>query len=161
MSYNTFYPQSIDPFDILFQNMLRGTGFKTIRSSMDYPCDIYFDDDCLIIDLPIVDANVDDIKVTNAGDKIRVVYHRPEKNNVSDFTYLNRSIVRRDFDLMWQISPKFDLSKLQANYRNGLFSIRVPWSEESLPKEVPVLDLSNQSNKIASGAKKLREEAVN
>jgi len=158
MSYNTFYPSSIDPFDILFQNMLRGTGFKTIQSKIDYPCDIYFNDDFLVFNIPVVGGKAEDIKVIKTDDEVIVSYHRSDKapDNVN---YLSRSVVRRDFELAWKISPKFDLENLQANYQNGLFTIQIPWAKKSLPKEVPVLDLSNPSSKLTkSGAKPLREE---
>lgn len=160
MSYNTLYPSSIDPFDILFQNMLRGTGFKTIQSKIDYPCDIYFNDDVLVFNIPIVGGKAEDIKVIKTDDEVRVSYHRSDKAPEDDITYVSRSVVRRDFELAWKISPKFDLENLQANYQNGLFTIQIPWAKKSLPKEVPVVDLSNLSNKLATGAKTLREEAV-
>lgn len=153
MSYNNVFP-SLDPFDILFQNMLRGSGYKPVQSKMDYPCDIYLNDEFLVFNIPIVGGNVDDIKLIKTDDEIRVSYHRSDKLP-TDVTFLNRSITRRDFELAWKISPKFDLENLHANYQNGLFSIQIPWASKSLPKEVPILDLTY--NKVQS---KLADELV-
>lgn len=160
MSLNTIF-STIDPFDILFQNMLQGNGYKSLQSKPDYPCDIYFNDEFLVFNIPIVGGKVDDIKVIKTDDEIRVSYHRSDKLP-EEVTYLNRSIARRDFELAWKISPKFDLENLHANYQNGLFSIQIPWAAKSLPKEVPVLDLSHNKtqSKLANAAKAKLSETL-
>lgn len=137
MSYN----ESINVFDILYQNMLKGAGYTTIPSRLDYPCDIYVNDEYLTLDIPVVGGNIEDIKVIRTDDEIRVTYHRSDKTP-ENVTYISRSVARRDFELAWKISPKFDLENLHANYRNGLFSIQIPRAAKSLPREVPILDLS-------------------
>lgn len=160
MSYNTIL-SSIDPFDILFQNMLRGTGYKPVQSKIDYPCDIYFNDEFLVFNIPVVGGKVEDIKVIKTDDEIRVSYHRSDKVP-EDVTYISRSVVRRDFELAWKVSPKFDLENLHANYQNGLFSIQIPWAKKSLPVEVPVLDLSfnKAQSKLANDAKRELTETL-
>lgn len=141
MSINTFFSDSINPFDILFANVLRGNEFRPINSKVDYPCDVYFNDEFLVFNIPIVGGRIDDIKLVKTDDEIRISYHRSDKRDDS-VTYLYRSVVRRDFEMAWKISPKFDLENLQANYKDGLFSIQIPWAKKSLPQEVPISNLS-------------------
>lgn len=142
MSVNQLISSTIDPFEILFRNALRaGYGYQPIGRKPDYPYDVYFNDEFLSIDIPILGGNVDDIKVTHTDDELRVSYHRSDKPD-GDVTYLTNSIVRRDFELVWKIPAKFDLENLHANYRGGLFSVQIPWAKKSLPREVKVLDLN-------------------
>lgn len=146
----------IDPFDLLFRNALKSATYQpfSVNTKLNYPCDIYFNDEFLTFDIPILGGKIEDIKVTKTDDELYVSYHRSDKSTDS-CTYLSRGIVRRDFEFSWKISPKFDLENLHANYRNGLFSIQIPWAKRALPKEVPILDLS--FNKTQS---KLAEELV-
>lgn len=142
MSLNQFYSSNIDPLEILFRNVLRSSGYRPVGTKHEYPYDVYFGDEFLIIDIPIVGGKTEDIKVTHTDDELRVSYHRSEKLD-ANVTWLARNITRRDFDLVWRVPPsKVDLQNLHANYRNGLFSIQIPWAKASLPKEVKVLDLN-------------------
>ena len=133
----------IDPFDLLFRNALKSTVYQpfSVNTKLNYPCDIYFNDEFMVFDIPVINGKIEDIKVTKVDGELCVSYHRSDKPTDSG-TYLNRGIVRRNFDFSWKISSKFDLENLHANYQNGLLSIQIPWAKRPLPQEVPILDLS-------------------
>ena len=63
------------------------------------------------------------------------------ESNPSDIEapdYIHKGIARRSFDMGWKVSPKFDLTKINATMANGLLKVVVPVSEDSKPKAVTI-----------------------
>ena len=73
---------------------------------------------------------------------MRVIYEKPSiESNPSDEEaphYVHRGITRKSFNLGWKVSPKYNLSKIDAKMENGLLSVTVPVAEESKPKAIKI-----------------------
>lgn len=131
-----------DPFfqqlDLLFKNELRSEGkFEPFTDSakVPYPLDSWFDDEKLVFEIPILDAIKEDIEVTRTSDNLRIKYTRTNKPTDSR-TYVKRGLVKRDFDLSWRITSKFDSSNITSRFENGILSVFIPFASEAKPESV-------------------------
>lgn len=127
-----------DDLDLFFQNLLSPrSGWQPLTVKPDYPTDIYSDSDGLTIEVPIVDGNINDIEVVRSGDEIKVLYHRPDVDT-SNRKYQQRGIAKRDFEFLWRIGNKYDVSLMTTSYDNGLLKLTVPWAKSALPERVEI-----------------------
>lgn len=133
--------------DVLFRNLLDAAGtFKIVddRLKTGYPVDIYFEnlnaDEKLVtmnFDFALPGVKPDSIQITrNSDGELRVKFDRPV--DTSDREYVVRTISKKSFDLSWRISRKFDLTRLESFWKDGLLTIKIPRSAESLPETVEV-----------------------
>ena len=139
MSIQTFFKQ-LDDLDILYRNALVASGYQS-QFRIDYPVDRSYDDSGYYIEYALVDAELNDIRVTKTNDELFVTYH-PPKDSPEGRTYLDRKIVKRGFDHAYRISSKLNLGELSTTYQNGLLKIKIPWAESALPKEVEIVNLN-------------------
>ena len=127
------------PFDILFRNFFdKENGdfapFNQIR--VNHPVDIYEGKDGLNIDIACVGLTKKDIDLTIEGDILRVEYKKDSKTVEAD--YIQRNIVKREFNFGWRISRRFDLGQLEAKLSNGLLHLFAPLTEDNKPKMVTI-----------------------
>lgn len=148
-----FKRTDFDSFDILFNNLLRGSGFRPFNGEINpgYPLNIYETDEFLTFEIPLSGANLDGLKITKTNDELRISYMNPDENKDKDRNWIYRGIANRNFEFAWRISPKFDLGQLSNTYSAGLLTISIPRSKASLPVEVPVLNVDENWKKVASG----------
>jgi len=52
--------------------------------------------------------------------------------------YLHRGIAKRSFNLGWKIDSKYELSKAEANFINGLLKIDIPFAKGSAPRSLKI-----------------------
>lgn len=148
MNNKTLYLNDFDTFDLLFSNFLQGKGYQPLApQKLGYPADVYSDETTLYIDIPIADGNVEDIKVSTVENELKVKYHRGNKES-KEVVYYYNGITKRDFELGWKIPLRFDLSKLESSFKNGMLKLVVPRSEASFPKEIKVIDLNNDQKQL-------------
>ena len=148
-----------DPFfqelNLLFKNELsRGKSFFEPfgdETKVPYPLDSWFNDEFLVFEIPILDAKREDIQITKTSDKLRIKYTRSNREDESKRTYVKKSVIKRDFDLSWGITSKFDYTGIQSVFENGILTIYVPFAKEAKPEEVPILDTNANWKKIATG----------
>lgn len=132
--------------DILFRNLLNSyDSFKIVDSGLKpgYPVDIYFenlDDERNVLmkfEFALPGVKPEDVSVTrNSDGELRVRFDKPKDDTSKE--YVVRTISRKSFDLSWKISRKFDISKLESTWSNGLLTITIPRSQDSLPETVEV-----------------------
>lgn len=139
-----------DAHDLLFklsnQNMWRAfdTSFKP-----PYPMDIWLNSEYLCIEIPILQSELTDVKITTTSDELTVTRSAPKIPE--DRVYVNQGIVKRPFSYTWRPGPKFDLEKLSAEYNNGLLTISIPIATSAMPREVSILNHGENWKKIATG----------
>lgn len=133
--------------DLFFRNLLdAGDNFKIVdnRLKPGYPVDIYFEgldgDEKLAVmkfEFALPGVTPENVKITrNSDGELRVKFDKPENTVARE--YVVRTISRKSFDLSWRISRKFDLSKLESVWKDGLLTISIPRSVETLPETVEV-----------------------
>jgi len=140
----TFFQERFYPTDLLFRNFFDGeASFRGLQDNKpSYPVDIYLQEDNLCFDIACVGLEKSDIDVTVEGSTLLIAYTKPSvESNPSDVKapdYIHKGIARRSFDMGWKVSPKFDLTNINATMANGLLKVVVPVSEESKPKLVTI-----------------------
>jgi HSP20 family molecular chaperone IbpA len=111
-----------------------------VENKPNYPVDIKMGDECLCFDIACVGLKKKDIDITTEGNLLKVVYKKPSiESNPSDIDaceYIHKGITRKSFDMGWKISPKYDLTAIEAHMEAGLLTLTIPTSEDCLPKTV-------------------------
>lgn len=126
----------LDPFDLLWKNIFEDNAkFNTLVDKINYPVDVYEEDNGITFELAVVGLDKEDIQIQVQGENLRIKYERPQSE---DRPHIYKGIARRSFDLEWKVSTKFDLSKLEATLDKGLLKISVPLSDEKKPKLVEI-----------------------
>lgn len=126
----------LDPFDLLWKNIFDDNSrFNTIYEKINYPVDIYEEEDGITFEIAVVGLNSEDIEIKVQGENLRIKYDRPKNE---DRLYVYKGIARRSFDLEWKVSTKFELSKLEATIEKGLLKIFVPLSDEKKTRVIEI-----------------------
>ena len=139
---NLFLHDRLFPTDLLFRNFFdTNSMFQSyVEQKPNYPVDIYTLDNELCFDIACVGLDKKDIDILTEGNTLKVSYKKPSvESNPSDIEaedYIHKGITRKSFDMGWKISAKYNLSGIVAGMKNGLLTIKIPVSKESLPKSV-------------------------
>ena len=134
--------ERVFPTDLLFRNFFdTNSMFQSyVEQKPNYPVDIYTLDNELCFDIACVRLDKKDIDILTEGNTLKVSYKKPSvESNPSDIEaedYIHKGITRKSFDMGWKISAKYNLSGIVAGMKNGLLTIKIPVSKESLPKSV-------------------------
>lgn len=128
------------PFDILVKNFFEGTGgfAPAAQAKIAHPVDIYEDSDGIHIEVACTGINKEDIEVLIEHSSVRIKYDRVNNTNNDDRTYHAHGISRRSFNLGYKFSSRFDLSKAEAQFNNGLLLVDIPYAEESKPRALKI-----------------------
>ncbi len=142
---NTPFGTRLFPTDLLFKNFFdRASAFQSnLEAKIHHPVDIILKEDGLVFEIAAVGLKKEDVDLqVEDGNCLKVSYSKPNiEANDSDIDageYIHKGIAKRSFDLGWKISPKFDLTKIDAKMENGLLTISVPITPESRPKTIKI-----------------------
>jgi HSP20 family molecular chaperone IbpA len=153
--YQTFMDDPFfKEFRIFFKdNFKTSTDFVPFvqQTKTGYPVDSYLTDEFLVFEIPIIQGSVDDIELIKTGNQLKIKYKRPKSEVGANVRYITKQIVRRDFELNWEIDPKFDGSKISSTYENGLLSIFIPFMPTSKPEKIGIVAVDNNWKKVANG----------
>ena len=139
-----FIPERhLSPFDLLFKDFFRSElNFQpAIEAKISYPVDIYENQDGLHFEIACTGLDKNDVDINIEGDILRVSYNKSEDDkccDVNDCTFLHKGIARRSFNLGYKVASKFKLSESEAEMKNGLLKISVPYAEEAKPKALKI-----------------------
>ncbi len=134
---NTFINER-NPFDILVKNFFKDTGHfrPVLESKLPHPVDIYEIDTGLGIDIACTGISKDDIEILIDGQIIRVIYDKPQEDDLGEFIY--KGIAKRSFNLGWKIDSKFNLDKAKAEFKDGLLKVAIPYTKGSAPRTLKI-----------------------
>ena len=132
-----------NPFDILVRNFFQDASkFSPLaESKLPHPVDIYTNENGLSFEIACTGLSKEDIEIQTQDNILRVNYNKPKEEpccEVNDCEYLHKGIAKRSFNLGWKIDSKFDLSKADASFKNGLLSIKIPFSKGSELKTLKI-----------------------
>jgi len=133
----------ISPFDLLFKDFFRSElNFQpAIEAKIPHPVDIYENKDGLHFEIACTGLDKNDVGINIEGDILKVSYNKSEDDkccDVNDCTFLHKGIARRSFNLGYKVASKFNLSESEAEMKNGLLKISVPYAEEAKPKALKI-----------------------
>lgn len=131
------------PFDILVRNFLSQQGsyapVERNTKSISHPVDIYTVEAGLNIDIACTGIDKKDIEILTEKNVLRVNYDKKESTEDKDYReYVFQGIAKRSFNLGWKIDSKFDLSKAEATFDNGLLTVAIPFAESAKPKTLKI-----------------------
>lgn len=115
----------------------KGVDSNLFNSKPTYPVDAYFTQDTFVVEVPIVDALVEDVDISYTGTTVSINYKRSNKPNTEGRDYIRRFITKKDFSLAIPLNGNYDLTKIESKYHNGLLTITVPMAQK-VPVPVPV-----------------------
>ena len=128
---------AIDPFDIVWKNLFdTNSKFNTIQEKINYPVDIYETEKGLRFELAVVGLDESDLNINIEDNVLRISHDGGKVDTV--YSYLQKGIARRAFDLAWKVASKYDLTKLEASLDKGLLIIDVPYAEEKAPRKIEI-----------------------
>ena len=139
-----FIPERhLSPFDLLFKDFFRSElNFQpAIEAKISHPVDIYENQDGLHFEIACTGLDKNDVDINIEGDILRVSYNKSEDDkccDINDCTFLHKGIARRSFNLGYKVASKFKLSESEAEMKNGLLKISVPYAEEAKPKALKI-----------------------
>lgn len=128
------------PFDILVRNFFESAGAfaPAAETKISHPVDIYEDPDGIHIEVACTGIDKKDIEVLIEHSSIRIKHEKANDQDTGDRTYHAHGISRRSFNLGYRFSSRFDLSKADAKFNNGLLLIDIPFAEESKPRALKI-----------------------
>lgn len=126
------------PFDILVKNFFQDAGqFQPMSDhKLPHPVDLYQTDKGLTFDIACTGISKDEIEIITQDNILRVNYTKSKDERTVD--YIHRGIAKRSFNLGWKIDSKFDLSKAEAEFKDGLLTIILPYSKGSELKTLKI-----------------------
>ena len=139
--------QERNPFDILVRNFLQKThSYQTLaESKLPHPVDIYEIEKGLGLDIACTGIPKEDIEILIEGNIIRINYNKPKDDcacgsdcECSQVEYIHRGIAKRSFNLGWKIDSRFDLQKAEADFKNGLLHITIPFAKGKETKTLTI-----------------------
>lgn len=132
-------PRGVDPFDILVRNFFNSehTFAPVFDAKIQHPVDILETEDGLHFEIACTGLTKKDIEINIEGDVLRVTYNKDE-DNAPEGTWIHRGIARRSFNLGYKIAPKFSLANADAEMKDGLLRIMIPYADEAKPKVLKI-----------------------
>ena len=139
---NTFLYERT-PFDILVRNFFQDASKFTplAETKVPHPVDIYTSEKGLFFEVACTGISKKDLKIEIQDQTLRINY---DKDNVNpseerlNSDYIHRGIAKRSFNLGWKIDGKFDLSKANAEFNDGLLKIAIPFAKGSELKTLTI-----------------------
>jgi HSP20 family molecular chaperone IbpA len=129
---------TFEHLDLLVRNFFDSSAeFRSaFDSKIQYPVDIYETATGIVFEIAAVGADREDITISTQGDQLRVTYNKSTEREST--RYLNRNIAKRNFDLGWRLSAKFDLNKISAKLDKGLLVLEIPYISKATPKTIEI-----------------------
>jgi len=130
------------PFDILVRNFFQdsSTYLPLQDSKIAHPVDIYETDSDLVFEIACTGISKDEIRILTQSNILRVNYDKSKEQEAQANTkqFLYKGIARRSFNLGWKVDSKFDLTKAEATFADGLLTIKVPYTKGSQLKTLQI-----------------------
>lgn len=133
-----FFENQLHPFDILFRNLYESDGqfAPASKANVNHPLDLYENEKGLHFEIACTGLDSKDVTLSIEGDILKISYNKLDSKGCEngDCNYIHKGIAKRSFNLAYKIASKYDLSKSEAEMKNGLLKISIPFAEASKPK---------------------------
>ena len=138
---NNLTRQFTTPFDILVRNFFdTETPFHPLQSiKLKHPVDVYEDEYGLHLEVACTGLTKKDVNLDIEGDILRVSYTKSDEKH-GDREYHYSGIAKRSFNFGYKVNNKFNLSDAEAEMKNGLLEITIPYSPHVVvkPKSITI-----------------------
>jgi len=137
----------VTPFDSLFDDIIQkalpsfsqefGIGFFGNNS---YPkVDVMDHPDKLQIEAEIPGLSKDEVSVDLEDNILSIAGSKRESKNDSDVKYIRKELKRSSFKRSFELNRDFNLSKIKAQFSNGLLYVDIPKKDPDKPKKIKIL----------------------
>tara|TARA_R110001592_G_scaffold134695_1_gene350512 strand:+ start:354 stop:800 length:447 start_codon:yes stop_codon:yes gene_type:complete len=132
---NSLSPRLTTPFDILVRNFFDTEApFNPLHSvKLKHPVDVYEDEKGLHLEVACTGLTKEDVNLDIEGDVLRVSYEKTEDTNEGR-NYHYQGIAKRSFNFGYKVANRFRLTEAEAEMKNGLLNVTVPYSPQSITK---------------------------
>ena len=132
---NGLAPRLTTPFDILVRNFFDSeTPFHPLHSvKLKHPVDVFENEEGLHLEVACTGLAKKDVSIDIEGDVLRVSYEKTEDTNEGR-NYHYQGIAKRSFNFGYKVATRFRLSEAEAKMKNGLLTITVPYSPQSITR---------------------------
>ncbi len=100
--------------------------------------DIEENENEFVVSAELPGINKDDIKISITDNNLNISGEISEKKDVQEKNYHLKERIRGKFQRSITLPTTVDASKAEANYEEGILSIRLPKAEEAKPKEIEI-----------------------
>jgi HSP20 family protein len=110
-------------------------------AKIQHPVDIYENENGLHFEIACTGLTKKDIEINIESDVLRVAYSKPKDDEcceVNNCNYIHRGIAKRSFNLGYKIASKFSLANADAEMKDGLLKITIPFADEAKPKVLKI-----------------------
>ena len=135
-----FLEKHMHPFDILFRNFFDANAHfaPATETKAPHPLDIYENESGLHFEIACTGLDKNEVTINIEGDILKVSNTKTDIDTETDKGYIYKGIAKRSFNLGYKISSKFNLAESEAEMKNGLLKIHVPFAEEAKPKSLKI-----------------------
>jgi HSP20 family protein len=103
------------------------------------PVDIYQNgSDELVLKAELPDMKQEDIEITVDNNTLTIKGEKKIANDVKDDQILRVERRYGTFTRSFSLPPTVDASKVEAEYKNGILTLKLPLREEAKPRQIPV-----------------------
>jgi HSP20 family protein len=136
------YPSTYTPvrsiFDDFFAPTLWDDFFTTQPSFSNLSADVWEEKDDIFVKMALPGIKKDDIKITINEDNISIKgQSKDEEKEDKDKKYYFRSM-ETSFEQSFNLPTKVDPDKVDAEFKDGVLTVKLPKTEEVKPREVEI-----------------------
>lgn len=126
--------------DLFFRDFLHKHGQFTApeTSKSSYPVDIFETSQGMHFEIPCAGLTKKDVEITVKSDVLRIEHEKESTSDLGDRKYYCKGVASRSFSLGYKFSSKFNLTKVDATFNNGMLSIFVPYTKEAETTKVTI-----------------------
>lgn len=136
------YPSTYTPvrsiFDDFFAPTLWDDFFTTQPSFSNLSADVWEEKDDIFVKMALPGIKKDDIKITINEDNITIKgQSKDEEKEDKDKKYYFRSM-ETSFEQSFNLPTKVNPDKVDAEFKDGVLTVKLPKTEEVKPREVEI-----------------------
>ena len=138
---NLLDPRFASPLDVLVKNFFDKDAIfdKPSRQAVTHPIDVFEDHNGLTFEVACVGLDKKDVNISIEGDILKVSHKKGEQQqSTEDKRYYHTGVRKSSFDFGWKVARRFNLSKANAEMKNGLLCILIPFATEAKPKTLTI-----------------------
>ena len=138
---NLLDPRFASPLDVLVKNFFHKDAIfdKPSRQAVTHPIDVFEDHNGLTFEVACVGLDKKDVNISIEGDILKVYRKEGDQQQATeDKRYYHTGVRKSSFDFGWKVARRFNLSKANAEMKNGLLCILIPYATEAKPKTLTI-----------------------
>lgn len=114
-------------------------GSETLRNPFLSPAtDVHEEDDAFVVKTEIPGMKAEDVKIAVEGDHLVISGEKRREIEKNDATYHHSERSYGSFERRLTLTKRVDRDKIEASYKDGVLTVRVPKAEEVKPREIAI-----------------------